>query len=213
MGASGGSSSSPSPDELEQPWIDPPAPPVAYECKLPGERDENAPASRGGGESRFRVGDLVEVQEGYALQGARKWYTGFVAYVWFDDSSEPWTGYAIQFIQSEKDEDGGGVEEDDGVEEPARAVGADKARQPSAKPPRAGHFERRVAAKRVRRCGGTPAAADAELATDRLVLGAAYSAAMRVKEQVGKKKSVVVYSNVGRVMRSSAVQAQSKFEF
>ncbi len=47
----------------------------------------------------FQLGDLIEVQEVYKNKGGpRQWYTGIVAYDWFEDF-EPWTGYAIQLLQ------------------------------------------------------------------------------------------------------------------
>jgi hypothetical protein len=103
------------------------------------------------GLERFVRGDLVEVQEAFKISGPRSWYTGFVAYAWWDDV-EPWTGYAIQFIHDETSEHS--VEHD---------------------------FERRVPANRVRGAGGSPAAADTHLASNPVLLAAARSMALKVR--------------------------------
>jgi hypothetical protein len=127
-------------------------------------------------QAHFRQGDLVEVQEAYkGHSGPRQWYTGFVAYAWFDDF-EPWTGYAIQFIHNEHDE----------REEPND------------------NFERRVPANRVRKHGGHPAAADAALAADLELLESARLLALQAGQTVGKPKSHALFSNNGRLKRSSA---------
>ena len=99
--------------------------------------------------THFAKGDLVEVHEAFKVSGHRNWYTGFVAYAWYDDS-EPWTGYAIQFIHDETLE--GSLEAD---------------------------FERRVPANRVRAPGGIPRAVDAHLANNPTLVAAARSLAVK----------------------------------
>lgn len=91
----------------------------------------------GNGEIRFVRGEMVEVQEGVpGVKGVKRWYTGFIAYSWYDDLQE-WTGYAIQFIY------------DDLSGEPDGGLG---------------EFVRRVPANRVRAVTGE--ASDFELARD-----------------------------------------------
>ena len=162
------------------PRRDPPQPPEAGEAAGADGGTAVAAMVAPAVNERFRIGDLVEVQEGLTItSGGRQWYTGYVVYVWFDDR-EPWTGYAVQFIQSEE-------------EDPPR-------------PPKAGVFEKRVAAKRVRPLGGaSPPAADEALANQPEVLDAARRAAARQDGRIGTP-GAAVYSNVGRVMRRASVK-------
>ena len=124
----------------------------------------------------FQQGDLVEVQEAYnGHGGGRQWFTGFVAYAWFEDF-EPWTGYAIQFVHNEHDE--------------TRSIEDD--------------FERRVPANRVRKLGGSPPAADAALVADNRLLESARALALQVGPSVGKPKGMAIFSNNGRLRRGAA---------
>jgi hypothetical protein len=124
----------------------------------------------------------------------------------FDDECEPWTGYAIQFIQEADDETSAHGSHTEDADDDGSLP------RPPPPPPQLGMFSRRVAAKNVRPAGGSPKPADAARATDRLVLGVAHAAAMRHQVQYERRAAASVYSNNGRrTMRSAAVNAQAKF--
>ena len=145
---------------------------------MPGEVSHST--KRPKTEQTFRLYDLVEVQQAYTTKhGGKLWHTGYVAYVWFDDF-EPWTGYAIQYLQDAENED-----------EDAEST-----------------LEHRVAAVRVREAGsGVKPAADAQLAADPEVLAAARAAAENQKGRIGNPEGLGLVSHGGRRMRQSAVQA------
>ena len=88
-------------DAPQDPPPDAPRDDSGSEAEMGGEAAGKGAPGDHPSRALWRKGDLVEFQEGLkpTSLGNRQWYTGIIAYSWFEDRSS-WDGYAIQLILS-----------------------------------------------------------------------------------------------------------------